>query len=383
MSNGASPDRGPVAPDHRITNLDAVRGVAVLGILLMNVVSYGLVDTAPYFNLDAAGPQSWLDWVIGGAGEVLADQKFMALFSMLFGAGIVLFADRAAAKGRRPALLSLWRNFLLLLIGIAHTLIWEGDVLVVYALCAPLLVAMRKLRPVTLLALGSAVFLSSALLALLAAGSVGSDGAGLGEFWFAGGGSPSDEVGLFLLSDFFLRALGMMLIGVALYRTGVITGTRTPAFYRRLTVWGLAIGLPLSGVGLAFVASNDFDPSVALTGEVPNILGTIPAALGYLGLISLWNKRSNGALHRRVRAVGRMALTNYLAQTILGIAVLHSFFDPADLSRTGLLLFVFGVWALQLWWSQWWLQRFSYGPAEWLWRCGTYRQWQPMRRAAD
>jgi uncharacterized protein len=131
-----TPEAAPVSPRARITNLDTVRGVAVLGILTMNVVSFGLVATAPYFNLSAGGSETWVDWLIGGGGEILADQKFMGLFSMLFGAGIVLFADRAEAKGRRPALFSLWRNFLLLLIGIAHTLIWDGDILVIYALCA-------------------------------------------------------------------------------------------------------------------------------------------------------------------------------------------------------------------------------------------------------
>ena len=107
----------PTGSEERISNLDLVRGVAVLGILLMNVVMYGLGVT-PYFNIDANGGDDWWDRAVGVLGEVLVDQKFMALFSMLFGADIVVFHERAIAKGARATLLSLWRNALLLVIGL-------------------------------------------------------------------------------------------------------------------------------------------------------------------------------------------------------------------------------------------------------------------------
>ena len=152
-----------IDPD-RITNLDTTRGIATLGILIMNAVSFALLDPA-YFNLDADGSNTWLDWTIGVIGEIFVDQKTMALFSLLFGVGIVVFADRAAAKGARPIRLSMWRNLLLLGIGVLHGLLWEGDVLVVYALCAPILVVARNRRPKTLFAVGTALVLSSAVLA--------------------------------------------------------------------------------------------------------------------------------------------------------------------------------------------------------------------------
>ena len=113
----------PVAESARITSLDLVRGVAVLGILLMNVVHFKFGRT-PYLNLSAGGSESWLDWVVGIGGEILVDQKFMGIFSLLFGAGILLFIERAEARGGRPVLLNLWRNALLLGIGILHTLLW-------------------------------------------------------------------------------------------------------------------------------------------------------------------------------------------------------------------------------------------------------------------
>ena len=371
-----APLSSPTSLGDRNTTLDAVRGVAVLGILTMNAVSYGL-DMVPYFNLDAGGSRTWLDWAIGGMGEILFDQKFMGLFSMLFGAGIVMFADRAAAKQRRPVWFSLWRNTLLLGIGIAHMILWEGDVLVLYAVCSPLLLAMRRLRPATLVAIGSVLVLSVAVGSVAVQSAIDDPATQLGDFWVEG--EMSDGVGLWVLWDFGARALGMMLIGVALYRTGVITGEYPRSFYVRTARWGLAVGLPLSAAGLAIVATSGFSADWALAGAAPNTLATIPLSLAYLSLIALWNNRAESKLRGRVRATGRMALTNYLAQTVLGIIMLRVVFDDIDLSRSQIALFILGVWAVQLWWSQAWLRRFRFGPAEWLWRCATYRRWQPLR----
>lgn len=376
---------GPVGAGERITNLDAVRGVAVLGILTMNAVSYGIPDG--YFNLEAAGSDTWLDWLIGGAGEIFFDQKFMGLFSLLFGAGIVLFADRAAAKARRPVWLSLWRNLLLLAIGAAHMRAWDGDILVVYAVCAPLVIALRKLRPAVLIGIGTLLVLSAAGTAVWAQTTIDDPLNQIGDGYWLTDGTMSDSVGSWFLYDFFVRALGMMLIGVALYRLGVLDGARSPGFYRKMALIGLGAGLPLSALGLAIVASSGFSAEVALAGSAPNTVATIPVVLGYVALITLWNgragessdSRQQDGLRLRVRAAGRMALTNYLTQTALGLIVLGALSGAVDLTRTWLAVFVVAVWALQLWWSQAWLDRFRYGPVEWLWRCATYRSWQRLR----
>ena len=144
---------GPVDETGRITNLDALRGVAVFGILLMNAVSYGL-EPAAYLNISLANDTP-LDWIIGVFGEVFVDQRFMGVFSLLFGAGIVLFADRADAKGNHGGWLSLWRNLLLLGIGALHMWLWEGDILVAYAIASPFLLMARRLSDRALLGLGS------------------------------------------------------------------------------------------------------------------------------------------------------------------------------------------------------------------------------------
>ena len=110
----------------RIGALDTIRGCAVMGILVMNSVSYSLGNEA-YFDISAAGTVSPLDWFLGGLGELFADQKCMALFSLLFGASMLLFLERVSKRSDRPVRLALWRNFLLFVIGALHAALWQGD----------------------------------------------------------------------------------------------------------------------------------------------------------------------------------------------------------------------------------------------------------------
>ncbi len=117
----------------------------------------------------------------------------------------------------------------------------------------------------------------------------------------------------------------------------------------------------------------------AINGTIPTVLATIPMAPGYMALIILWNRSSSRHLER-FRNVGRMALTNYLAQTALGLVTIGWLLDGVDLTRSMIAVWILGVWTLQLWWSTWWLERFRFGPFEWAWRCATYRALHPMRR---
>ena len=183
---------GPVTESDRITSLDLLRGVAVLVIVLMNAVSfkYGL---APYLNLSAGGSETWLDWTIGVLGEIFIDQKFMGIFSLLFGAGILLFIERAERRESRPVLLNLWRNVLLLGIGILHAILWDGDVLIAYAVSAVFLLAMRKLPSKALIATGAVVYLLSVPLMLLVQAIVNGTDVSLAGIWEPGEiGSGSD-----------------------------------------------------------------------------------------------------------------------------------------------------------------------------------------------
>ncbi len=375
-------DSGPVRETARITSLDLIRGVAVLGILLMNAVSFKL-DDAAYFNLSADGSNNWLDWAVGVFGEIFVDQKFMGLFSLLFGASMILFIDRAAARGGRAVLLNMWRNALLLLIGILHLAVWDGDVLTVYAVSSVFLLALRRLPNGWLIAIGAALFALSAALALLSQYIADGANASIAGLWTPGEIDDQSGLALVVLSGFFLRALGAILIGAGLYRIGFMSGAMSASAYRKTALVGLAIGLPLATLGVIVTALNGYSREVAFIGQIPNTLGTIPAALGYMSLIILWDARADAWLKRRLRAVGRMALTNYLTQTLFGVIVLTTLLGDNDsVGRATLLLFVFAVWALQLWWSQAWLGRFLFGPAEWLWRVATYRRGQPLRRAS-
>ena len=373
-------ESGPVRESARITSLDLIRGVGVLGILLMNAVEFkfGLV---PHLNLSAGGSETWLDWAVGVFGEIFVDQKFMGLFSLLFGAGMILFIDRAAARGRRAVALNLWRNALLLIIGIGHFLLWDGDVLMVYAVSSVFLLALRKFSNERLVAIGAVLFVLSIVGALLSQYIANTTGTSLSGIWTPGEIANESKVGIPVLLGYFFRALGMILIGAGLYRIGFMHGGMPAKTYRMTAIIGLGIGLPLAAAGVIVTALNDYSREVAFVGQIPNTLGTIPASLGYMSLIILWNNQGDNWLKRRLRAVGRMALTNYLTQTILGVLILTVLLgDVGGVNRAAIFIFVFSVWTLQLWWSQAWLSQFLFGPAEWLWRVTTYRTGQPLRR---
>jgi len=374
-----SPASGPVSSAERITSLDTIRGVAILGILPMNALAFGL-DQAAYANVSADGVAGPLDWIIGVATMVFVDQKMMALFSLLFGVGVVIFADRAAAKRRRTVWLSLWRFALLFVVGLAHAALWFGDVLTLYALCAPIVLLVRRLPALLLASAGVVITLAGTIAAPVVQSTVGADGRELGELWFAGAGPMSDTVETWFYLNAGGRALGLMLIGVALYRLGIVQGRRDDSFYRRLAGWGLGVGTAVTAAGSAVHIATDWSADHAITGTIPTGLGTIPMALGYMALIILWNRSASRHLER-FRDAGRMALTNYLSQTVLGLTTLGWLLADVDLTRTLIALWILGVWALQLWWSSWWLARFRYGPFEWAWRCATYRSWQPLRRS--
>ncbi|MEM9513344.1 MAG: DUF418 domain-containing protein [Actinomycetota bacterium] len=367
----------PTQGRDRITSLDAIRGIAVLGILPMNVVGFALVSEA-YFNVDAGGSHTWFDELVGGLGEIFIDGKFMGIFSALFGAGIVLFADRAAAKGARPVRLSVWRNFLLLLIGLAHTLLWDGDILVVYALCSPVLLALRAASPRLLAVLGVGLMLLPPAIAWPVQAAIPQNGPGPVEYWTPDG-EQIDAVGVYLFVWLVARALGMMLIGIALYRWGVLQGRRAPRVYRTMTRVGLAVGLPLAVAGFGVHALSGYAVDVAVIGDIPAVLAIVPMALAYIGIIVRWDAGGDTAGRLRIRSIGRMALSNYLSQSVLGVTFFALLGD--DIGRGWLAAFVLVVWALQLWWSPLWLRHFRFGPVEWLWRVGTYRRMVPLRRS--
>ena len=358
----------------RITHLDTARGVAVLGILIMNSVSFFFVGAA-YFDISSPENNTILDWLIGGFGEVFADQKFMALFSILFGASVLLFCERAAAKGHSPVRLSLWRNFLLLLIGLFHASIWEGDILFVYACCAPVLLLCRKLPPTLLISVGTLLYLSPIIVSGLVVSVV--DPAAFLEVWgdlsIKNLSSDVDLVFLGLMYDVFARAMGMMFIGMGLYANGMLIHANASGALFKGSLCLVALGALLSGVGLVWTSTQNFSPTAIVQGNFANTVGTVPMALGYLGLLMWWNEKSSGVLINRIRALGKTALTNYIGQTVVCV-VLASLLPREWLSRTTVFLLIIVIWWAQLYLAEKWLKRYRFGPLEYLWRCATYRR---------
>lgn len=394
----------PVSTTERIESLDVLRGFALLGILIMNIQSFAMPVLA-YSNPTSYGNFEGINWWVWACSHVFADQKFMAIFSMLFGAGICLFADRVEARGGSATRLHYRRNLWLLLFGAAHAhLLWFGDILVPYAISAFVVYGMRNATHRTLIASGVCVLLVPAVLTLLEGYFPEDESAA--EWWSPSQSDIEEELAIYragwleqlphrsaialmletflLLAYFLWRSAGMMLIGMALYRTGVLSARRSSREYVQLTVvLGLVgLGLIVTGVHFNVEAGFSYEYSASF-GSLWNYFGSIALSVAYVGAIMLAVQRGILRwLQRRLAAAGRMAFTNYLMQTVLCTLFFygHGLGYFGYLDRWQQALVVLAVWTILLVASPWWLARFRYGPMEWLWRSLTYWRRQPMRR---
>ena len=362
----------------RITHLDTIRGVAVMGILVMNSVALFLGGVA-YFDISFPENANRLDWLVAILGEIFADQKFMALFSMLFGASILLFCERAEAKGYSPTKLSLWRNFLLYLIGGFHLMLWEGDVLTVYAMCAPVLLMCRKLSPKLLIWFGCLLYLTPAIINWYLISTIEPNGFRMiwDNSYLENSSTDIDLAGLSMIYELFARALGMMFIGMGLYSNGKLVQIDSVNQMLSRCITLLIVGISLSGFGLVWTYVNDFSTSAIVQGNIANTIATIPMALAYVGLLMWWNERAKSPLINRVQALGKTALSNYIGQTVVCLGIV-AVIPQAWLSRSTVLLLVLAIWWIQLVVSEQWLKRYKFGPMEYLWRCVTYRRLMPF-----
>lgn len=406
------PPAAPVDEAQRIGSLDVLRGFAVLGILALNIWSFALPQFA-YSQPNALGELTGADYRVWFFTYLLGDFKFVTLFSLLFGAGVVLMTGRAEAAGRDVGALHRRRMFWLALIGAAHGyLIWHGDILFVYAVCGFIIYFLRDwplnrlaLTGLLLIACGSAYDLLQAgllwfeavppeTLDELTADSTG----GLGQFRdeieaFRGGWltQMQERVPLafaiemaVISSDVGLRTVGVMVLGMVLMRTGFLAGQASVAAYVRAAAVGFAVGLPLVYAGIVEGESRDWDV-YALYGlsYQCNYWGSLFVAAGWMGLVLMICRAGwlRGA-QKRLGAVGRMALTNYIMQSVISTLIFygHGLGQFARLGRAELLLVVLGIWAVQLIWSLPWLSQFRFGPLEWLWRSLTYGRAQRFRR---
>jgi len=393
----------PIAPDERIATLDVLRGLALLGILLMNMEAFvGPLDLStsgidPHWQ----GVDRWADAFV----YIFVQGKFFTLFSLLFGAGFAVMARRAEVAGRDFTRFYLRRSLGLLGIGLVHALLlWSGDILVVYALLSFLLLAFREAPRAWLPVMGVLAYLAAVGLMLLlgalmllvpdevtAAQATHAQAAIEAQRQAYGHGTYGQAV-LQRLRDFGAslgallvvgpQVLGMFLIGSWFARSGAIAH---PDAHQRLFTWLRRGALPL-GLALMlactwyqpWLAPGRFDlRSAAVYGG--SALAGLLMCLGYLA----WGVRWSHAL-RWLAPAGRMALSNYLGQSLVCTLLFYGYglgwFE--QMGRAWQLLFAVALFAAQVALSRAWLRHFRFGPMEWLWRAITYWRWPPLRRDA-
>lgn len=409
----------PMAQMGRITGLDVTRGFAVMGILAMNIVAFAMPEAA-YITPRAWGGDTGPDLWVWAVNYVLFDSKMRGLFSIMFGASTLLVMQSAVESGRNPAKTHYARMAVLALFGLAHFyLIWFGDILFMYAMTGMLLWFFRDLTVKALSIWGIGLITLNALPFML--------GMGFLSFTAANGGPPGaveayqqfasqfafhnssamreaalfrsdwltivahnlDEdrwTPLFSLMQFGAETLGLMLIGMALYKSGLLRGEWS---LERLDKWrniGLGIGL-LGGVTLlAAQFATDLEPAFVLGSTLGfSVPFDVVMSIGYAALfMGLAQRFAASPLIGRVAATGRAAFTNYLGTSLLMTALFYGwgFGQFGDWSRAAVYVPVLIVWAIMLLWSKPWLDHFRYGPMEWLWRSLARGSFQPMRRSS-
>jgi uncharacterized protein len=408
-----------IAPE-RIATLDIVRGVAVMGIFGVNVIAFAMPMQA-YFNPTAYGLQSPADLALWFATFILMDGKMRGLFSLLFGASMLLVIERAEAAGRSPAEIHYSRMFWLLVLGCVHYfLIWFGDILTLYAATGMIAFVFRK-RSVRTLVICGLVFLALDLIVMAevswqfftaetaahaphpTSGALALWRSMSGEFAPPDSATLAEELSLyrgpwtgivhdqltagwsgplFQFAFGVLETLGYMLLGMAGLKSGFLRGAWDDARYRRIALWTLGISIPAYAVYAWIEWRSGFDVSLFF---VIFFVATNPFRLammaGYAALIILLSRR-RGWLAARVAAAGRAAFTNYLGASLVATAIFYGYGFGlfGRLNRIEAWLFAPAIWVVMLLWSKPWLDRFNYGPFEWLWRSLARRRPQPMRR---
>ena len=407
----------PIAASERIEAMDVLRGFALLGILLMNIEAFVGPLVA---SLDGLNPTlTGADRIVDAAIYILVQGKFYLLFSLLFGMGFGVMMQRADARGHGFGALYLRRTLALLVIGLIHLLlIWSGDILTVYALIAlPLLLIFRQvptgqlpywalgLFGLTLLmvaglsAMGALAQLDPAVGALMQdelqkqaaemARLVADERAAYGSGTYAQAVWQRVLDAAVMLPYTLLmggQILAMFVLGSWFVRSGAIVQRQAwPLLYAALRWLALPVGLGLMLLSFWMVPTVAFDrlDLVSGTAAVLTLMGSQAMSLGYLA----WILRLLDAGVRWLRwlaPAGRMALTNYLGQSLVCTLVFYSYglgyFE--QLPRAWQVPFVFALFALQVLFSRWWLTRYRYGPAEWVWRAVTYLRVPAMRISA-
>ncbi|WP_168171482.1 DUF418 domain-containing protein [Lacimicrobium sp. SS2-24] len=402
-------DHTPVGENERIVLLDALRGFALLGILLMNIEFFQRPLQAIMLGFES--DQQGLDYMVAWFSFTFVQGKFYTLFSFLFGLGFVVFMDRAVQKTTRPKRLFFRRLLILLVIGVAHLfLVWGGDILHLYAFLGLVLmlfinspakrlwkwgVSFYFLLPVLMLWLGALAIQAAmsepevaaqmqsefeqdkvSLLADVARGEAIYAG---GDYWQAVQWRIEEWYAMYLdggLLFFGPIILGAFLIGAAFGRRGVFSDVSAHrGLFKRMVLWGYGVGLPATLYwGYAGRGLDMLYPTIEYAGMITvSQIANLAMCLAYIGTLSLLFLHGARWIHYLAPA-GRMALTNYLLQSVVFTMLFYGYglglYGEYGRAATTLMAVVF--YALQLWLSHLWLRRFRMGPMEWCWRTLTY-----------
>lgn len=425
----STPDQtktGPIAD--RIVALDFVRGAALFGILLMNITGFGLPHayTNP-MNAGGAEGTNLLSWMIIQIGF---EGTQRGLFSMLFGAGIILFTSRLEAKGQTDVGdIYARRNLWLIVFGMVNgfVLLWSGDILYFYGLTALVVFPFRKLGVRALLIIGIAGMLASALwnakdtadlmryheayeASQVAWAQLDPAQQALAEKWegalaeyspspeaqrdyveqrtqsyakaFAQVAAETVHAESWYFYRWFFDIFSMMLIGMALFKAEVFTLERSTRFYLALVVIGYGVGLTVNVLEIRLIIEGGFGPLAMSQSQITYDLGRLPMTAGHLGLLLLIARSGIFPWFQHALAcVGRMAFTNYLTHSLVCAIFFVGLGYFGQLERHQLYYVVFTIWAVQLVVSPLWLSRYKMGPLEWLWRGLTYGELPKLRRA--
>lgn len=405
----------------RHLSLDVLRGFAVMGILLLNIIGFAMPGAA-YINPSAWGGTDPANIAVWAINFVVFDGKMRGLFSVLFGASMLLIIQRAHTAGQNPRSIHLNRMGWLFVIGSAHYLfLWWGDILVPYAICGTLAMVFVQKDVRQLIRWAVILFLLYFVLCcaivggswwqLIRSAAPGADAdlieatqlmlAGLGKPGTEGiatelalyqGGWPAifrDNLSTYpdsLLNTlilFTLDTLGMMLLGMAMLKSGFILALWTPERYAHIAWRAFIIGaIPMIALAIWVVASG-FDTIITFAAffvfSFPSrIILTVGWAAALLAVVIRYQR---SGLIGRVAAAGRAAFSNYLITSLVMTFIFYGWglglFGAID--RVTAMLVVFATWGLILLWSKPWLERFRFGPMEWLWRSLARRKLQPMR----
>jgi len=400
----------PTLGKERIKSLDILRGIAILGILIMNIQSFAMPGAA-YLNPTAYGDLEGVNYWVWVLGHIFADQKFITIFSILFGAGIVLVTQKAEERSGKSAGLHYKRNFWLLIIGLLHAhLLWYGDILVAYAVSGFIVYLFRKMKPRTLIIVGMLVFSVHTFIYLLFGASVPhlpeEAMLDISETWIPSSeqiqleinaitGSLSEQISYVSESALvmetmvfgimmFWKTAGLMLIGMALFKMGVLSGLKSSGYYKKGILFGVILGIPLILYGLIQNQNANFSFEYSMfIGSQYNYWGSLFLSFSYICAIMLFaNSERFQQLKAQFAAVGQMALTNYIGQSVIGVLIFFGigFGLFGQFSRIEQVGIVIGIWFLQMAWSKPWLDTFKFGPLEWVWRSLTYGKKQTIKK---